>query len=333
MGWDLIGHGWAVRFLEEHLEAGALHHAYLITGPDAVGKRTLALRLAQALTCQQGGVAPCLQCRACQRLENGQHPDLHLVEAESVGGTLKVDQIRQLQRQISLAPYEGGRRVVILLRLQEMSQQAGNALLKTVEEPPPQVVMVMTARSPEAVLPTLVSRCELLPLRPVPQEELVAGLKLRVEPERAELLGALAAGRPGVALAMLDDEGALEARNLEIEQMYRLLAAPRADRFVYANKMNPGRDLSRERREALAALEVWLSLWRDVFLLGCGAEVPFANPDQAERVQDLALATGGREAAEVARAIRETKGAIDRNANLQLALESLLLKMPRVEEV
>lgn len=330
MGWDLIGHDWAVRFLQEHLEVGALRHAYLITGPDAVGKRTLAVRLAQAIVCQRGTGSPCRQCRVCQRMARGEHPDLHLVEAEAVGGTIKVEQVRDLQRQIALAPYEADRRVVVLLRLHELSQQAGNALLKTVEEPPARVVMIMTARSAEAVLPTLVSRCEVLPLRPVPQTDLVEGLERRVEPARAHLLGALAAGRPGVALAMIDDDEALEARAAEIDRMFELLAASRVNRFGYADKMNPGRDLSRERREALAALQVWLSLWRDAFLVGCGAEVPLSNPDQADRISLVARATGGRQAAMVTRALRETMEAITRNANLRLALESLLLRMPQI---
>lgn len=105
----MIGHEWAVSLLAEHVAQGRERHAYLLTGPAGVGRRTLALRFAQALNCTQPLVPgqPCRKCPSCKRIEQMVHPDLSLVEAEREGQILKIDQIRELQHTLSLAPYEG----------------------------------------------------------------------------------------------------------------------------------------------------------------------------------------------------------------------------------
>ncbi len=138
MDWGILGHDWAVELLQGHITQGLTRQAYLITGPRGVGRRTLALRFAQALNCTQPialGI-PCRKCRACTQIERMLHPDLAVVQAEQVGGSLKVDQIRELQRSLSLAPYEARYRIAVLLRFEEANPNAANALLKTLEEPP-----------------------------------------------------------------------------------------------------------------------------------------------------------------------------------------------------
>src|SRR5512139_4054575 len=113
MNWSLLGHEWAVDLLSQHVAQGQVRHAYLFTGPQGVGRRTLALRLAQALDCPQPTAPgqPCLKCSTCQRIQKMAYPDLSVVQAEQVGGTLKVEQVRELQHALSLAPYEGRYRV------------------------------------------------------------------------------------------------------------------------------------------------------------------------------------------------------------------------------
>jgi DNA polymerase III subunit delta' len=131
--WDLLGHGWAIQLLKEHIIKQRMRHAYLLTGPAGVGRRTLALRFAQALNCPQPAASgvPCRSCRTCRLLENSQHPDLAVVQAEQVEGTLKVDQVRELQRSLALSPYEAKYRIALLLRFEEAHPSAANALLKT----------------------------------------------------------------------------------------------------------------------------------------------------------------------------------------------------------
>src|SRR5512133_2192765 len=118
--WNLVGHEWAVDMLKKHVANGTTRHAYLFSGPPGVGRRALALRFAQALTCPQPSAPgqPCRQCRSCQQVENQQHPDLTIVQSEQEGAMLKVDQVRELQRVIALAPFQSRYRIALLLRFQ-----------------------------------------------------------------------------------------------------------------------------------------------------------------------------------------------------------------------
>jgi DNA polymerase-3 subunit delta' len=145
--WGLFGHEWAVDILRSQIRQQQIRHAYLITGPQGVGRRTLALTFAQSLNCPQPTAPgePCGTCSTCQRIHAMAFPDLTITQAEQAGGVLKVEQVRELQHSLALTPYEGRYRVAIILRMEEAHPSASNALLKTLEEPNPQVVLLLTA--------------------------------------------------------------------------------------------------------------------------------------------------------------------------------------------
>jgi len=199
MNWDMIGHEWAVDLLKEHVIQDRPRHAYLLTGPLGIGRRTLALRLAQAINCPQPYAPgePCKICRVCTQIERMQHPDLSIIVAEQRGTVLKVEQVREVQRSLSLKPYETRYRVALLLHFEEANPSAANALLKTLEEPGPQVVLILTAESAESLLPTIVSRCEVLRLRPLLIEQVAQALHNRwdIPVERALLLASISTAR------------------------------------------------------------------------------------------------------------------------------------------
>jgi DNA polymerase-3 subunit delta' len=328
MSWDVIGHDWIVETLVRQLAAGELRQAYLFSGPKGVGKRTLALRFAQTILCESDRAAPCLACKPCRQLAARELPDAHWLQAEEAGATLKIEQVRELQRHISLAPYEGLYRFAFIIRAHEMSDEAANALLKTLEEPPPQVILFLTARSPEALLPTLVSRCQVLPVRPVPPRDLVEGLTDRIGPEKAQLVGSLAGGRPGVALSLALDAEALDSRQRDLDDLVAALSGSRIDRFQLVHQMTPGKDRSAERIRVQTALATWLSFWRDMLLTAFGVDRPLVNPDRAAEVERLAGSYSADQVAVGARALQQTLADIDRNANLSLAMEALFLQLP-----
>lgn len=331
MNWNLLGHEWAVNLLREHVARGEVRHAYLITGPRGVGRRTLALRLAQALNCAQplAPGEPCLQCRVCTQIERMQHPDLSVVQAEQEGGTLKVDQVRELQRALALHPYEARYRVALLLRFEEAHPSAMNALLKTLEEPAAQVIMLLTAESAESLLPTIVSRCEVLRLRPLPLEQTQRGLQERwhTPPETAQLLAHISGGKPGYALRLFQEPERLEQRQLWLGEHLRLLVASRVERFAYADT------LSKDREALRSVLHTWLSFWRDVMLKASGASAPLVNPDYQAEIESLAFQLGLPTSQRTANALGCTLDRLEQNVNARLAIEVLMLELPTLRHL
>jgi DNA polymerase-3 subunit delta' len=326
MNWGLIGHEWAVQHLKDHLRNGALRHAYLFTGPQGVGRRTLALRLAQALNCPKGSDEPCGRCRTCSQIERMQYADLAVVEAEARGGTLKVDQVRELQYSLSLAPYEGRFRVALLLRFEEAHPSAANALLKTLEEPPERVKLLLTAQNTDGLLPTIVSRCEVLRLRPLPLEQVSRALQERFQLEQTEalLLAHLSGGRPGYAIRLYQEKQLLARRTEWLDEHTRLLAASRLERFAFADLA------AKDKGTLLDMLPFWQSVWRDVMLRAAGSAAPLANLDREDQVNTLADKLGVTSAYRMTTLLERTLLLLSQNANARLAMEVVMLNLPRI---
>lgn len=325
--WDVFGHDWAVEMLHGHVAQAALRHAYLITGPSGVGRRTLAIRLAQALSCPSPSApgVPCRACRACKQVEAGQNIDLMLVQAEHEGGTLKVEQVREVQKFLSLKPYQSAYKIVIFLRFQEANPNAANALLKTLEEAPSYGLLLLTADNAEQLLPTIVSRCEILRLRPVSVDAVESFLVARqIEPEKARLLAHLSDGRPGYALRLAGDEKTLDFRAEKLDDLRNLLAAPLRERFAYAEKIAKDKDALRR------SLFLWLSWWRDVLLRAAGAGTALTNIDRAAELEVVAAHLSLPVARKTTQALEEAIEKLEKNVNARLLVEVTLMDWPTV---
>ncbi len=331
--WNLLGHEWAVDMLRRHVARGDIRHAYLFSGPPGLGRRTLAIRLAQALNCEKPVVPgePCFNCRTCKQIETMQHPDLTVIQAmdddgnSKDGGTLKVDQIRELQRTINLKPYQSTYRVAMFLRFQEANDNAANALLKTLEEAPAHAILLLTADTPEQLLPTINSRCEILRLRPLPLETIVVDLLERgLDEDRARLLAHISGGRPGFARRLVDDATLLEKREERLNDLQTLLPTSRVEKFSYADKLSKDKDAMRQ------TILVWLSYWRDVILRVAGAETPLINIDRNMEIEFLAGRLDLSAARKVVSDHEATLEKMDRNVNSRLLAEVLLMDLPKV---
>ena len=325
--WNLVGHEWAVDMLKKHVVNGTTRHAYLFAGPPGLGRRSLALRFAQALNCQtplDAGI-PCGQCRDCKQIEAMQHADLTVVQAESEGGTLKVDQIREARRTLTFKPYQSKYRVAIFLRFQEANDNAANALLKTLEEAPSYAVLILTADNPEQLLPTIVSRCEVLRLRPLPIEDVRRELENRgLETDRANLIAHISGGRPGYARQLIESESLLEKREDRLNDLQDLIAASRVEKFAYADKLARDKDSMRQ------AILIWLSYWRDVMLRTAQAETPLVNMDRNVEIEDLAGRLDLSAARGVVSGLEDVLEKMERNVNSRLLAEVMLLDLPKV---
>ena len=324
--WDLLAHAWAVRLLQGQITAGRLRHAYLFTGPAGVGRRTLALRLAQAQNCTNPP-APgefCGACRACRGFAGMQHPDLLLLERQEGDREIKIDAVRELARSLSRTPLEARFQVALLLNFEQASPGAANALLKTLEEPSPSVLLCLTAPDIDSLPETIVSRCEVIRLRPAPISQLAKELTahLNLEPNRAELLANLSGGRPGLALHLNGQPGALEHRAEWLQACQQLLSAKRTERFAFAEKA------SKDREGLRSLLLVWLSFWRDVLLRSARSSSRVSNPDWEEQLSALARRLTPQAARLAVSAIERTLEQLTTNVNARLAMEVLLLELP-----
>ncbi|NLN70397.1 MAG: DNA polymerase III subunit delta' [Chloroflexi bacterium] len=332
MHWQIHAQDWAVNLLREHVSGAKLRHAYLFTGPEGVGRRSLALRFAQAINCtnppERG--AYCDACRDCRRLATLTHPDLSLLQPEEGHKDIRIDQVRSLQQTLALSPYTGAYRIALLIDFQRATTQAANALLKTLEEPPNRVILLLTAIAPEGLLPTIVSRCEVIRMRPASidatRDYLHADRGL--DAEQALLLAHISGGRIGTAMRLAEDPSALANRRTQFELLLALLPAQRYQRFKHIDGLL--RKLDKPRQKISEVLSTWLSFWRDVFLRASGELLPLVNVDLIGQIEQVALQVPVEAARELIIVHEQALQSLEANANIQLLLEALLLQYPRV---
>lgn len=319
--WQVVGHKWAVDLLKRALASERVAHAYLLTGPPQIGKRSLALNFAQALNCLDEE-KPCGQCLACSKIAHGSHPDVQIIEGER--GTLKIDQMRTLRHETALSPLEGRWKVYIIRQMERATAEAANCLLKTLEEPPSSVILMLTASEAEALLPTIVSRCQVLNLRPLATETVQRSLQERwgVDAKRAQLLARLSGGRLGWAVAASQDDAILARRERHLDEMMELMEQGRVERLEYA------RQLSRNPEAVPELLHLWLGWWRDLLLAASGSSAGIINVDREDTLKTQARRHSLGQARDFVEALRAAAWRLEHNANTRLTLEVLMLSLP-----
>lgn len=325
--WRVIGQERAIGFLRRALESQRFPHAWLFVGPRHVGKLTLALDLACALNCR-GEEKPCGSCSACQRILSGNYPDVQLIERRDK--EIGIAQIRGLQQWVSLKPYEGGQRVFIINGAEYLSEEASNCFLKVLEEPPAATVFILLAETSEALLPTIVSRCQRIELRPLPlfRVKEVLREKFGVDELQAELLGRLSQGRLGWAISALRDRKLLEEREARLKELLRAEEAGLSERFALSAKLA---ELSRERVAEL--LRLWAGWWRDLLLIKSSCEEFITNLDLKGLLHQRARLYTLPEIGRTLNSFRRADWELEQNANPRLVLEVLMLDLPGTEAV
>lgn len=337
--WGIVGHEWAVSYLRQSLARGRDAHAYLFAGPPNIGKTMLAQRLAQALVCETRSFDPCLACRACRRAERGNHPDLRAIsletqaandkKAETASKKLSIDTIREWQRDIDLRPFEATRRVFILNDAHTLTDQAANAMLKTLEEPPPYAVLILVAHGAGDLLPTVVSRCRVLRLRPLPRATVSRTLQERynVAPEDAALVAAWSGGRLGWAIAAAENPELLEQQQQRLDVLLDLGDASRVERMRWAEE-RAKEYRSGEHQAAVEWMRLWQSWWRDVLLVGSGNNAMITHLDRRAELERLAKLVPLEQVQQFLRQLDAAREQLAENVNPQLAFENVTLHVP-----
>jgi DNA polymerase III subunit delta' len=221
-----------------------------------------------------------------------------------------------------------------MLHFDGANANAQNALLKTLEEAPEKVILLLTSDSAENLLPTIVSRCEVLRLRPLPVEGLAEALQERwgLPSKESRLLAHISSGRPGYALRLHSDPASLDQRRSWLDSLQELLSGSRRYRFAYAEKLlgKRGRDFAKSRETLRQVMQVWLSFWRDLLLSTTGSTVPLVNLDREKEIKRLADLLDLHTTRSCTEALEKSLSLLDNNINPQLLLEVLLLDWPRL---
>ena len=331
-GWNIVGHELAINTLRRALLAQRVRHAYLFTGPEHIGKALLAQRFAQTLLCTGGGDAnnapqnPCNACLSCRKVMHGNHPDVHYISRPPEKQFILIEQVRALQADAARKTLEGRRNIFIIQGMHEMNVQAANCLLKTLEEPEPDVVLLLTTPDPGLLLPTILSRVQQVPMQLLTMKQIKSALEDRwhVEPDEANLIAALAAGRMGWAVQAVEDEDMLAERQTQLETLAKLSTAGKVQRFDVAQRLSADSD------KLHGILELWLLWWRDMVLAANNCLDLIVNVDMQSIIQNQAAKVGAAESQRMVRAILGTMEALDQNVNARVALEVLMLDLPMV---
>ncbi len=369
--WQTIGHDKAIDTLARSAQSGRMAHAWLLAGPPSVGKMTLALDIARLMNCLAEDAAdkPCANCRQCRRITDSLHADVRIV---SQGGTsrnarrtaISVDQVRELQHEAVLKPYEGRCRVFIIEDAENFTQEAANALLKMLEEPPDYVIFALLASEvrentadesaggisypgeheedriaalleavPQVggILPTILSRCQVLELRPLPVAKVQEELERRFGPPSDDIteIARLSAGRLGWALEVASDPQALGRRSERLDEIEAVLSCALDEKFAYAEKL--AAIFSRSRQAVYEELQLWIGWWRDVLVIREGDESLAVNISRLRTLRAVSEQCASAQVVDAIRAVQQTIEMLESNVNPRLSIEGMMLRMPNLE--
>lgn len=317
---SIIGQDRAIRFLTQMLQKRSIPHALLFTGIDGIGKRKTAVALGMSLNClSPGGVSACGECLSCKKVISGSHPDIITVKPE--GTFIKIDQIRTLSRELRFAPLEGNQRIVIINDAHAMNLEASNAILKILEEPPKNTILILTAGQTTDLLPTIVSRCQQIAFRPIPYDKVAEILvDLRgIDRETAKTLAVCTEGSLGKALSVDGGEWTIWRSSL-LDRISSLSMKSIQPVLALADA------LSRDKNRLPDALDMLMTWFRDALMYKVSPE-RIINKDLMDKVQHSSTGRSVDELLEKVEVVHSAQTAISRNSNPRLTLEVMMIRL------
>ena len=321
---DILGHEQIKEHFQNAAATGKVSHAYILSGEEGMGKKTLANAFAMTLLCEEGGREPCMQCHACKQVLSGNHPDLIYVTHEKPG-SIGVDDVReQINDTIMIRPYSSYYKIYIVDEAEKMTVQAQNALLKTIEEPPSYAVIILITTNQEAFLPTILSRCVQMKLKPLKDFTIKSYLtqNLHIAEKDADICAAFARGNLGKAIHLASSD---EFRELFQKVMVLVKNVGTMDISMLLDCIREMKEQNFDIGEVLDLMQLW---YRDVLMFKVTKDMNLLIfKDEYKMINETGekVDYAGLEA--ILAAIDTARTRLNANVNMELAMELLLLTM------
>lgn len=321
---DIIGHQQIIQHLQRAIDNDKVSHAYIFNGPERSGKMMLAEAFSMALQCEAGSSTPCMECHSCRQALSKNQPDIIYLQHEKPG-TISVDDIRrQVNNDIGIKPYSSRYKIYIIDEAEKMNQQAQNALLKTIEEPPSYGVLLLLTTNGDAFLPTILSRCITLSLKAVPDSEIKDYLmhKLEVPDYKADVCTAFAQGNVGKAIQLAGNEDFNELKLMALQLVKRI---HEIELYEMMDTVHQISDYKLTINDFFDLLMIW---YRDVLLFKATADVNcLIFKDEVYDIKKSASKSSYNGIETILKALEKAKQRLNANVNFDLVMELLLLAM------
>ncbi len=319
----IVGHDKTIDFLKSSIALGKVNHAYIFDGEDYSGKSLLAGAFAMALQCEAGGSEPCGECRSCRQALTDNQPDVIWLDHEKPG-SIGVDDIRKLNGDLLIKPYSSRYKIYIIRESEKMTDQAQNALLKTIEEPPSYAVIIMLTNNYESFLPTIRSRCARVSLEPVPNDVLIKYLREKegASDYQAQICAAFAQGNVGKALKLAQSE---EFNQIKDEALRLVKNIKRMEQFEVLALLH---DITEYKLSIYDFLDILMVWYRDVLLFKATSDANgLIFKDELSDIRRQANESSYQGIEAILESLEKAKVRIRANVNFDLVVELLFLTM------
>ncbi len=321
--WGIIGNELVIDALRQSVP-NKLVHAYLFSGAGKVGKFTTAKSFVKSIQCQEDEKDFCGQCANCVAIDSGFHPDVCILEpAGDKKKEINVKMIRELQKTLSLYPYQGKYKVAIIREAQKMNREAANALLKTLEEPSKNVVLILTSSAYQELLPTILSRCAQYSFLTTKKENIASFLEAEVADKKyLRQVVSLSQGKPGLAMLLAKDKEIIKGREVMLDDLEQNIGKFLADKFKFVENN------CEDKEKVIAMLNVWNTYFRDIMLYHLGLSDLIVNIHCMENIEKYKDRYNVEKISVIQRQIEKTILLLSKtNTNARLALENLMLEI------
>ena len=325
MNWDIAGHENIIKFLQNGIAKKQLAHAYLFTGPKHVGKHAVASQFIQRLLCEKKDGNICNSCAHCQKNTKNAHPDVFQLQKEPEKRNIGIEQVRTLEQQLSLSSFSGSYKIGLLQDADALSIEAGNSLLKTLEEPTGDTILILLAENREMILPTILSRCQILQFYPVKKDTINNYLENKgATRSQASDLSSICLGKPGIAIKYYQDDISYSAYQNSVKILTDIIGQEIGKKFkIVSNFFTP--TSKNKSPELINLLHVWTRALRDILLIQNGQPEKIANIFTRDRLQTFAKNYQQARVLQWIDTINNSKQYLQNNAQTRLVFENIVL--------